>query len=152
MAKENSDETGEVDLFGAPVTAIRERWGRPAFAKTKENQELVALLRAAGWKQERIARYLGCDEKTLRKHFSRELEMGTDLIEGMALEVTLKKMRAGNSVAVARILDMVDNKGHPAPPSPKPTAQKPEKLGKKETADIEARTAHEGTEWGSLLN
>lgn len=153
MSDEISDDKPDLDLFGQPVGQIRERWGRPSFAKSKENQELVALLRAAGWTQARIAAYLGCDEKTLRKHFSRELEHGSDLIEGMALEVTLKRMRLGNSVATGRILDMVDRKGRPAVPhpGPRPAAEKDEPVGKKEAANRAAQTAHEGTGWGTIL-
>lgn len=152
MSEEKSASASEVDLFGAPITQIRERWGRASFAKTKENQELVSLLRAAGWSQSRIARYLGCDEKTLRKHFSRELEDGADLIEGMALEVTLKKMRSGNSVATSRIFEIID-KGRVEPPAPKTKPEeKREQLGKKALANLEAETAHEESGWGELLN
>lgn len=93
---------------------------------------------------------MGCDEKTLRKHFSRELEHGVDLIEGMALQVMLKRMRSGHSVSTQRLLEICDAKGHPAPP-PKPTSLKPDTPGKKAQAEIDAHTAHEGTEWGQLL-
>ncbi|MGE0845826.1 MAG: helix-turn-helix domain-containing protein [Flavobacteriaceae bacterium] len=149
---ENQQSKGEVDLFGAPLTQIRERWGRPSFAKSKENQELVALLRAAGWNQSRIARYLGCDEKTLRKHFSRELEQGCDIIEAMGLQVLLKKVREGNAPSVNRLLDLVENKGNPAPPAPlKPAAAAAERLGKKASADLAAVDAHRDTGWGSIL-
>ena len=149
MSDDFSDGEAGFDLFGRKIEPIKERRGRPSFAKSKENQELVCLLRAAGWKQTRIARYIGCDEKTLRKNFSRELEDGSDFIEGMALEVTLKKLRTGNSVAIGRILDLIDKKGSPAVPvAPKP---KDEPLGKKEALQQDAHTAHEGTKWGSLL-
>lgn len=150
MNDDLSDEEFGKDMFGQPILPIKERRGRPSFGKSKENQELVCLLRAAGWTQHRIARYIGCDEKTLRKNFSRELEDGADVIEGMALEVTLKKLRSGNSVAISRIFDIVEKKGRPAVPvAPKPERQEP--LGKKETLEQEAHTAHEGTGWGSLL-
>lgn len=141
---------GDVDLFGAPITQIRERWGRPCFAKRKENQELVALLAAASWTHERIARYLGCDPKTLRKYFSRELEEGADRIEGMALEVTLKKMREGNGPAVQRLLEIVDRTRALSAPR-KPAEPKQEPLGKKELATMEAQGAHRDTDWAELV-
>lgn len=151
MSNENLPAEIETDLFGAPVTQIRERWGRPSFGKNKENQELVALLRGAGWTQYRIARYLQCDEKTLRKHFSRELADGADLIEGMALEVTLKKMRSGNSVATGRIFDIID-RGRIEPPAPSDHSEpKSEPLGKKAQASIDAESAHHGSKWGNIL-
>jgi hypothetical protein len=150
VTDEKSELIQERDMFGDPILPIKDRRGRPSFGKNKENQELVSLLRAAGWTQSRIARYIGCDEKTLRKNFSRELEQGLDIIEGMALEVTLKKMKSGNSVAISRVFDIIDKQGNPAVPLPaKP--EREERLGKKETANREAQTAHEGTEWGSLL-
>ncbi len=142
----------ELDLFGKPIEPIKDRRGRPSFGKSKENQELVCLLRAAGWTQARIAAYLQCDEKTLRKNFSRELQDGADQIEGMALEVTLKKMKSGNSVAISRIFDIIEKQGAPAVPIPRSPEKTPdEKLGKKEAADRDAHTAHEGTPWASLL-
>jgi hypothetical protein len=150
---EGADKLGEgVDLFGAPIAQIRERWGRPSYAKTKENQELVALLAAKNWSQERIARYLGCDPKTLRKHFSRELEQGADLIEAMALQVTLQQMRQGKNPAVTRILEMVDETRTLSAPPSKPKAAKDEPVGKKEQAQRDAVTANEETSRGSLVN
>lgn len=147
----SGDDQPETDLFGAPVGQIKERWGRPSFGKSKENQELVALLKAANWTVLRIARHLGCDEKTLRKHFSRELEQGADLIEAMALQVTLKKMRQGNSVATGRILDLAEKANLTVPPRKDKPSTPDDKLGKKEQANLDARTAHEDGEWGSVL-
>jgi hypothetical protein len=146
-----SGQKTELDLFGQPMLPIKDRRGRPSFAKNKENQELVCLLRAAGWTQARIANYLGCDEKTLRKNFSRELQDGADLIEGMALEITLKKMKSGSSVAISRMFDILEKQGAPAVPIPKDDKASAEKLGKKAAADQDAKTAHEGTSWASLL-
>jgi len=152
VADDFSGKDVEYDLFGKPIMPIKDRRGRPSFAKNNENQELVCLLRAAGWTQARIAGYLGCDEKTLRKNFSRELQDGADQIEGMALEVTLKKMKSGNSVAISRIFDIIEKQGAPAVPIPRTPEKTPdEKLGKKEAADRDAHTAHEGTPWASLL-
>lgn len=145
------DDLIDKDLFGAPIGQIRERWGRPSFGKNKENQELVALLRSANWTVARIARHLGCDEKTLRKHFSRELDQGSDMIEAMALQVMLQKMRQGNSAATGRILDMVEKANLVVPPQPEAPSQKVERLGKKEQAAIDAQTAHEDGKWGTIL-
>jgi hypothetical protein len=147
---DNKPQEVDRDLFGAPVGQIRERWGRPSFKKTKENQELVALLRADGWTQDRIAAHLGCDTKTLAKYFSRELQYGSDLIRAMALQVTLQRMRQGNSVATGRLLDLTLEAGGAAVPLA-PKADKPAPLGKKEAANADAQTAHKGTGWGDLL-
>jgi lambda repressor-like predicted transcriptional regulator len=164
MSDKKSSPAPDLDLFGAPVDQIRDRWGRKSFAKTEENQRLVAVLKARGWSQARISKYLGCDEKTLRKHFSRELAAGADLIEGDALAVLLAKMRQGNMAALKRVLDVCDQ-GRAAPPdafvssvhgkmgpaqNAGPDEGPEEKLGKKAQLALEARTPK--GKWAGTLN
>lgn len=125
------------DLFGKPVEMLRDRRGRAVYKKDKQNQSIVAMLVSRRWTQERIAGYLGCDPKTLRKYYSRELETGADLIEGMALEILLQKMTNGDRIATQKILDVVDNgRLEIAPPKPRAV----ERLGKKEELDAAAKT------------
>lgn len=153
MSESSGQEAGSAvdrDLFGAPIAQIRERWGRPSFSKNKENQELVATLIAAGWSQARIARYIGCDEKTLRKHFSREIEAGADMVEGMALQVLVQKMRSGHVPSVNKLLEIIDEKGRPAPPQ-KASEPRADKIGKKAQANIDAQTPPEDSGWEGLL-
>ncbi len=140
-------ETVDLDLFGQPVQPIRERWGRPRFAKNKENQEVVALLAASGWRQSRIAAYLGCDEKTLRKHFSRQLKLGRDEIWAMSLQVLYKKMRAGNGPATNKLLDIIEA-GSGTPVAPAEPAKK-ETLGRKVQREL-AAAEPPPTAWGHL--
>lgn len=152
MVSENSEtnddiQTG-VDLFGEPLRPIKDRRGRKSFAKTKENQDTVMALRAVGWSQARIARYMGCDVKTLTKHFSLELEAGADFVEGQCVEVLYKRMREGHRISAVDLIKMT-KQGHAMPP-PKP--ERPaEKLGKKEQQQRDAETGHDGTEWAGLL-
>lgn len=150
--KTDDRDRGEVerDLFGAPVRQIRERWGRPSFAKTTENQRTVALLVLKKWSQARIAAHLGCDEKTLRKHFSRELRAGADLIEAQVLEVLYSKMRAGNMGAVKRMLELAeDARAAPPPKRADDETEADAPRGKKEETAAAARTP--GAAWGNLL-
>ena len=154
MAKTKSEAKAadpvEFDLFGAPVTQIKERWGRPQYKKTQQNQLLVSTLKAAGWSQARIATYLRCDIKTLRNHFSRELQAGSDLIEGQALEVLVSQMRQGKLSAVRQVLALTEKGRAAPPPAPEDHPEAPEKLGKKEQLDQAAQTPP--STWGSLLN
>lgn len=151
FSPEETADAVDLDMFGFPLAPIKDRRGRPSYAKSKENQEVVTVLRVAGWPHDRIARYLGCDEKTLRKHFSRELEAGADIVEAEALMVTYRKMRQGNSVATGRILDFAEKVQLAAPHRRQPEKPKAEKLGKKDQANADAQSAPEGSEWGSLL-
>jgi lambda repressor-like predicted transcriptional regulator len=153
VTKQKNQDGRDVDLFGAPVGQLRERWGRPQFKKDKHNQSLVAALRAAGWTQVRIAGYLGCDEKTLRKNFSRELAAGSDMIEGQAIEVMVQKMREGRAWATDRVLEMCAENAAMALGDAKAEQEAEEKapaLGKKATLDRDAQQPTGG--WGKLIN
>lgn len=134
----------EVDLFGNPVQPMRDFRGRPQYKKSAENQQLVTDLRAGGMTHTEIATCMGCDEKTLRKHFSRELQVGATLAKGQAIQVLMQKMRDGNLTATRAVLDMTE--ARPAPvEKPKPEPQ----LGKKEQAQRDAADVPDG--WGDLL-
>jgi hypothetical protein len=146
----NLDGEGvELDLLGDPLRPIRDPRGRPSFAKSKENQQLVISLRAAGWTQDQIATFIGADAKTLRKYFSRELDHGALFLEGMAMQVLVKEMLRGNVTATKRVLEIAQAANAP---KGKPDA-KPERLasvGKKAQLAIDAQRPSQG--WGDLVN
>lgn len=141
MADENQGGEPDLDLFGQPMTPLRDRRGRKSFKKDKENQDFVAVRAASGWSQARIAEALGCDEKTLRKYFSRELSGGAMIVEGMCLDVMLRRVREGHMPSVRMMLDRLEGAARPPAPS-QPAAEdeledaKP--LGKKEQKLAEA--------------
>lgn len=157
MDRENSADDAPRDLLGDPVDQNREGWGRPGFEKTDKKQEIVTVLKAAGWTNERIARHLGCDVKTLRKHFSQELTQAADAAEAEALLTIHRRMKEGNVSAASRVLVLAE-KGKAAPPPPKSPqqdeagedeAQGDPKLGKKERQSEAAKTPTGS--WGDLL-
>lgn len=49
---------------------------------------------------------MGIDEKTLRKYFSRELELGAVLIEGVVLDVLLRRTREGHAPSVRQLREV----------------------------------------------
>jgi hypothetical protein len=106
-------EAVHLDLLGDPVDAAFAHIGAPQFEINNENQYLVTVLGAAGWVQNRIARHIGCDPKTLRKHFSRELDRATDMIEAAALATIAGRMAEGNVSAANKMLLAIAN-GHAA--------------------------------------
>ncbi|WP_417723966.1 hypothetical protein [Salipiger sp.] len=144
MSDAKSAGGGDLDLFGNPVLPLRDRRGRPSFAKTPENQDFVAVRAADGWAHSAIAEELGCDEKTLRKHFSRELKCGALVMRGLALDVLLKRLRAGHVPSVRALQAMLaEGVAAPAPGRGKSAAEGAEdgeaddetptpRLGKKE--------------------
>lgn len=149
MTEKTGADPFALDLFGAPRGQVRERWGRPSFRKTKKNKKFVGLLRSAGWSQERIAAEIGCDAKTLRKIFSRELQAGRDMIEARMLTALLKRVEEGN-VSAMRLLSDVLDKGEAKPPMPAvDEAPREVALGKKEQLAVDAVTPPQT--WGDRL-
>lgn len=145
-----------LDLFGQPVQALRDPRGRKSYKKSSENQQLVSVLRAGGWTHERIAAVLQCDEKTLRKHFSRELEVGKDIVEAETLMVNYAQMRQGKSGAISRQMKILENSSLSDPrktrQEPKTKKEpKPEALGKKAQLDADARSGLQSSSWGDVL-
>lgn len=121
--------------------------GRPEFVATDEDREKVQVLRSQGMSLAAIAAALGIHHDTLRKHFSEDLEVA---VAKRTAEVMMARYRAamgGNVTAQNKFLEMA---GTVPPPSSRKTPKAPE-LGKKEAAQLDAETAHEGSEWGHLL-
>lgn len=133
MKPEKQTNATELDLFGRPVLPIRDRRGRPSFKKTEENQDFVAVRAASGWSQKRIAENMGIDEKTLRKNFSRELEHGALLVEGIMLDVLMHKVREGHTPSIRQLQDRLETAAPRAPRARSQPEDIPDKpLGKKE--------------------
>ncbi|OWU77609.1 helix-turn-helix transcriptional regulator [Marinibacterium profundimaris] len=154
MAGENPGAADGFDLFGNPIEPIRDRRGRPTFRKDKQNQDFVAVRAAAGWTQAAIAEALGCDEKTLRKYFSRELSGGALMMEGICLDVLLRKVREGHTPSVRALQDRLDRvAAQPAPGKGRGAddgAEKPAPMGKKEQRLADA--AEPAADYGDLYD
>lgn len=143
----------DVDLFGNPVVALRDRRGRPSFAKTKENQEFVALRAADGWSHLRIAEALGCDDDTLRKHFSGELENGQLIIEGVMLDVLMLNVRRGHVPSIRLLQERIKATAPIAPKQARAAETSPElnsSVGKKQARLDEAQDVPE--DYGDIYN
>lgn len=151
MAEENIGGEVERDLLGDPVTKVRDPRGRRSAVGSsgirKEVQKVIMGLRATGQSQEQIAEYLRMDVKTLRKYFSRELDHGASLLEGLAMQVLVKRMLDGSVSAAKQVLNVAGLRT--APRAPKPEAPKKEPLGKKAAMGEAAKKPDAG--WGDLL-
>lgn len=141
------------DLLGDPVRPLRDPRGRKSAVANatirKEIQTVVMSMRAVGKTQEDVAEYLRMDVKTLRKHFSRELDHGAMLLEALSMQVLVKKMLDGNVSAakeVQRICAVrAGGRAVAADRTPKVPA-----MGKKDAARESAKSPPMG--WGELLN
>lgn len=122
--------------------------GRPAYQPTDKDRRIAEAL--AGWAipQERIARVIGVDPKTLRKHFGDELEIGSAKLEAQLAQNLLRIAQGPDRQAlIATIFALKARFGWMEagpPPRDRP-------LGKKEAAQLAAEHAGEGTSWDDLL-
>ena len=154
-----SAEARQVDLFGRPVEPLRERRGRPSYAKTEENQRFVEVRAAAGWSHEAIAADMGIDADTLRKHFSGELSNAALKVEGMLLDVLQKRAREGHIPSVRELRERIVARAPKAPRTKDAIAAngktegetaKPVPVGKK--AEKLAKAQDVPKDWGDLMS
>lgn len=109
---------------------------------------------------ENIAIALEISVDTLRKYYEPELAVGStqrrmDVLEAMYRAATKKGSTSAAKVYLANEPQLA------CPPAPQPAAGAPQpqaaapapavKLGKKEQAEADAKTAGVGTEWSELL-
>lgn len=146
----------EFDLFGHPLPRNLGRAGRNEHVATAENIDKVRALLLAGWRGDAIAQELGISEPTLRKHYFRTI----DAARRQALAESRAKVMVqlagaagtGNVSAMKELLRVIGEQemslGLVMRPEPDAPAPRP---GKKEQAQSDSVSAHEGTTWGSIL-
>lgn len=150
MADDSDPTPPETDLLGRPWRELPDPRGRKKLVFAPEVYEKVEELRALGMEVGEIADALGISDKSVRKYFFRELNKAAARVKAEVLGSLMEQVRAGKIAAIREALSRLDRGA--AIPSIAPSKSKVEKLGKKAAADAEAHTAHEGSEWGSLLN
>ena len=124
--------------------------GRPAHEPTEESRNLVESLTGYGIPQSEIARLVGIDPKTLRFHYSDQLELGTIKATAKVAQnlfgLACKPTREGLSAAIFWLKVRAGWSEY----TPGPRTE--ETLGKKEVAERDSLTAGDGNEWGRLVN
>ena len=124
------------------------RTGRPAHVPTDETRNMVKSLSGFGVPQDEISRLVGITPPTLRFHYADQIELGTIKATAKVAQnlftMACKPTREGLSAAIfwLRVRAGWSESG--------PRAEEP--LGKKESAERDALTAGDGTEWGQLVN
>lgn len=112
------------------------------------------VLAAFDRNEEQIAAALSITPPTLRKHYFRELRSRLEArqrLEGKLLSALLGEVDKGNVSAIDKLWKRLD-KHDLATGMARPTkAKRAINPGKKQQAVIDARSAHEGNEWGSLV-
>ena len=73
---------------------------KPPHEPTKATRELVQLHTMVGTPQEHIARVIGVDQKTLRKHYRDELDLATSKANATIGGVLFNKAKEGDTAAM----------------------------------------------------
>lgn len=153
------------EIKAKPRTAVKRGRGRPEWEPTTAQRRQIAIWAGAGMRLEDMASALGISTPTLRKHCATELSTGANQRRAEILESLFRQAKKGSVTAAKAYLaaspefvvppgagsELPD--GSSAAPAPaaaaSQTVAKP--LGKKEQANRDAVTAHEGTQWADVL-
>ncbi|TIU02322.1 MAG: hypothetical protein E5W43_00835 [Mesorhizobium sp.] len=136
------------------------RRGRPAWNPTARIRRTVEEMRSCGESEDLIARSLGVDVDTLRKHCASELEHGFSNRRREVIGLLYKSARSGNVTAQKRLEEMTRLAGaaeefdakQRAEGTAAPVAQpRAAKRGKKEVQREDAFNAGVNSEWGDDL-
>lgn len=127
--------------------------GRPAFKPTPRMRVTVERMLACGDSQNTVARALGIDDDTLRKHFAEEIANGAAKRRLEVVNAIFDGVKAKNASLIRRAEEMtriasVQADLRPDDPAPGPRT---DKRGKKEVRRDEALAAGEDSEWGEDL-
>ena len=147
-----------------PTKSTGRKRGRPAHVPTALTRRKVSIAAGGGMLHQEIAIALGISRDTLAKYYERELSV-------VALERRMEALmgihaaaKKGSAAAAKAYLAVAPQLAPPpvgvgdgigvlpaapvAAPAASPVAQP---LGKKEAANVAARSAQAGTEWDGLL-
>ncbi|MGK7056920.1 hypothetical protein AB4853_10600 [Bradyrhizobium sp. 1050_B9_N1_2] len=150
------------DLFGDPVPPNWGERGRPQHVPTQQNRNRVSLLVALGWSPPRIAAALFVTPPTLRKHYFSELKFAQVARDRLVAQLGIKLLEgvnAGNVSAIREFQKFLERNdlmlyGQTQQPQKATPADKPvkaPKVGKKEQAELDARTPDAGSTLGELM-
>lgn len=111
---------------------------------TSASRRKVSVAAAWGMSHVEIALALNISRPTLEKHYGHELSIGASQRRMEVMQALQNQAAKGNVAACKALLAITPLVAAP-PAEPEP------KLGKKEQAQADARTAQQGTDWDTLL-
>lgn len=136
----------------------KKRVGRPAHKPTALMRKQVSMLAAFGNSQPQICALLRVTPPTLRKWYGEEFREGLARANNAVAANLFKQATKDDPKAFLAAKYWLETRaGWSVYKAPQPTMRdparpvKPEKMGKKELADIAAETAATGTGWESLV-
>ncbi len=111
----------------------------------------VSIAASAGMAHEQIALAIGIARGTLLQHYQVELTEGACKRRMEVIEAAQKAALKGNVSAQRLLLSLTPDIGVPTAEQEGKGEPKPERVGKKEQANLDAVGAEAGTGWDGLL-
>lgn len=124
---------------------------RPQHQPTSQTRQIVEILAGYAIPKDKIALAIGIAKHTLERRYRAELTRGTAVVEAKLVGNLLRLAAGNDGTALKAVMFSLQSRfgwSMYAPPKP----PEPAELGKKATADLVAQTAHEESDWGTLLN
>lgn len=130
--------------------------GRPPHDPTRVTRNSVLAMAGYGIPHVEIARVIGVDVITMRKHYGEELDKGNTIATAAVSQNLYRIARGTGREAVSAAMFWLRCRAGWSEYNPRPTAGPDADpligLGKKALADAEAKDAERGTSWDRLLN
>lgn len=131
----------------------KNKGGRPSYEPTDKDRKTVQLMAAFKIPQDMIAEAMNIAPHTLRKHFSRELKIGTTVMVARVaqslLEVATMPEHTSQKVSAAKAI--LAGYGGVRFNAPEAIDREDMGVGKKVQEARAAESAGRGTEWGDDL-
>ncbi|QAZ46134.1 hypothetical protein [Mesorhizobium sp. Pch-S] len=113
--------------------------GRPAYRPALKDRQTVEQMKFCGESENTIARSLGIDVGTLRKHFAEELENGYANRRHEVIGLLFEAARSKNVAAIKKLEEMGRVANAAEAVNGRGKGERQPKLGKKEERQIAAR-------------
>lgn len=114
---------------------------------------MVEVLAGFGIPNDKIAATIGITMPTLQRAYKAELRQGYSKVEASLIGNLVRLAAGKDGTALKAIMFALQCRfGWSQYAPPRAVEVDEPKIGKKEAADIEAQTAHEGSAWGNLLH
>lgn len=130
----------------------KNKGGRPAYQPTDAHRQMVEVLAGFAIPTAKIALVIGIDQKTLLKYFEAEIGRGSAVVEAKLAGNLLRLASGTDGTALKAIMFALNCRFGWSQYAPQPVEPKAKPLGKKADLEQAAHTAHEESEWGSLVH
>lgn len=130
----------------------KSKGGRPTFVPKDEHRRIVKIMAGFAIPQQQIALALEISDRTLRKHFKRELQISAAQVHAQLAGNLLRLSNGSDGTALKATLEGLRMRFGWSSYALPPVQERVPVKGKKELLDEAAQPGNEPQEWANLLN